>query len=250
MAASLDLAQPSVEALPNAAPREITLAEHTLEIVSDSGEGAQKCGQIFGAVSAKMGNGVWTVEIIPAEIQPPPRVPEGASGIRIRIGARDDHQLGRRRPTSSSPSTNRCCSPVTGSARWPTTRSSSLEDKWATHDDDDVRAAWTAAMAELSIAPVPHHPGARWRSSASRSSTIRERARTCSSLGMLAWIYGRDLERDRASRSPTPSARSREDGLQPERRRCWSSATTGPSSTSTSAIDGAGAWTAASRWSS
>ena len=49
-------------------PSVIRLPEHTLEIVSDSGEGAQKCGQIFGAVSAKMGNGVWTVEIIPAEI--------------------------------------------------------------------------------------------------------------------------------------------------------------------------------------
>ena len=65
----------------------LRIAEHTVEIVSDSGEGAQKCGQILGAVSAKMGNGVWTVEIIPAEIQPPPRIPEGASGIRIRIGA-------------------------------------------------------------------------------------------------------------------------------------------------------------------
>jgi 2-oxoglutarate/2-oxoacid ferredoxin oxidoreductase subunit alpha len=34
-----------------------------------------------------MGNGVWTVEIIPAEIQPPPREPPGASGNRIRIGS-------------------------------------------------------------------------------------------------------------------------------------------------------------------
>src|SRR5512144_1521624 len=66
----------------------LTLDEHTLEIVSASGEGAQKCGQIFGAVSAKMVNGVWTVEIIPAEIHPPPRTPEGASGNRIRIGSR------------------------------------------------------------------------------------------------------------------------------------------------------------------
>lgn len=55
--------------------------EHTVEIVSDPGEGAQKCGQIFGAVSAKMGNGVWTVEIIPAEIQPPPRIPEGQEAL-------------------------------------------------------------------------------------------------------------------------------------------------------------------------
>ena len=44
------------------------LSEAIVEIVSDSGEGAQKCGQSLGAISAKMGNGVWTVEIIPAEI--------------------------------------------------------------------------------------------------------------------------------------------------------------------------------------
>ena len=67
--------------------RTIRASEHVLEIVSDSGEGAQKCGQIFGNVSARMGNGVWTVEIIPAEIEPPPRSPVGASGIRVRIGS-------------------------------------------------------------------------------------------------------------------------------------------------------------------
>ena len=63
------------------------LDEHIVEIVSDSGEGAQKAGQSFGSVCAKMGNGVWTVEIIPADIQPPPRTKESVSGIRIRIGA-------------------------------------------------------------------------------------------------------------------------------------------------------------------
>jgi 2-oxoglutarate ferredoxin oxidoreductase subunit alpha len=56
------------------------LDEYIIEIVSDSGEGAQKAGQALSAVSAKMGNGVWTVEIIPAEIQPPARSPQGASG--------------------------------------------------------------------------------------------------------------------------------------------------------------------------
>ena len=56
--------------------RQVTQAKMTtLEIVSDPGEGAQKCAQTFGAVSAKMGNGVWTVEIIPAEVQPPPDFP-------------------------------------------------------------------------------------------------------------------------------------------------------------------------------
>jgi len=67
--------------------KSVKLKEHIVEIVSDSGEGAQKCGQSFGAISAKMGNGIWTVEIIPAEIQPPPRIKAGASGNRIRFGS-------------------------------------------------------------------------------------------------------------------------------------------------------------------
>jgi len=66
----------------------VTLTEHVVEIVSDSGEGAQRCGQSLGSIAARMGNGVWTVEIIPAEIQPPARSIEGASGNRIRLGAK------------------------------------------------------------------------------------------------------------------------------------------------------------------
>jgi 2-oxoglutarate/2-oxoacid ferredoxin oxidoreductase subunit alpha len=65
----------------------ITLKEHIVEIISDSGEGAQRCGQSLGSIAAKMGNGIWTEEIIPAEIRPPARSVAGASGIRIRIGA-------------------------------------------------------------------------------------------------------------------------------------------------------------------
>ncbi len=65
----------------------VTLSEHVVEIVSDSGEGAQRCGQTFGAIASQMGNGVWTEEIIPAEIRPPARSVAGGSGNRIRIGA-------------------------------------------------------------------------------------------------------------------------------------------------------------------
>ncbi len=64
-----------------------TLKDHVVEIISDSGEGAQKCGQSFAAICAKRGNGIWTVEIIPAEIQPPARSIAGASGNRIRVGS-------------------------------------------------------------------------------------------------------------------------------------------------------------------
>jgi len=70
------------------AKKVVTLDEAIIEIMSDSGEGAQKCGQSFGSIAARMGNGVWTVEIIPAEIQPPARSIAGASGNRIRIGSK------------------------------------------------------------------------------------------------------------------------------------------------------------------
>ncbi len=64
------------------------LTEHIVEVISDSGEGAQRCGQSLGAIAARTGNGIWTTEIIPAEIQPPARSVAGASGIRIRIGTK------------------------------------------------------------------------------------------------------------------------------------------------------------------
>ena len=72
---------------PRAKPA-VTLKEHIVEIISDSGEGAQRCGQTFGAIASQMGNGVWTEEIIPAEIRPPARSVAGGSGNRIRLGSR------------------------------------------------------------------------------------------------------------------------------------------------------------------
>ena len=181
-----------------AAPRSVNVihrAEHTVEIVSDSGEGAQKCGQIFAAVSAKMGNGVWTVEIIPAEIQPPPRIPEGASGNRIRIGTapitnwgdetnlvvafNEQVLLARHRVNALAPDAIVL-----------------LEDSWASHPDEDVQAAWRAALDELAtrpyrIIPVPM---------AEQCLTLVDNPRkgkNMFALGLLACIYGRDLDRIR-----------------------------------------------------
>jgi 2-oxoglutarate/2-oxoacid ferredoxin oxidoreductase subunit alpha len=177
------------------APVVIARPEHTVEIVSDSGEGAQKCGQIFGAVSAKMGNGVWTVEIIPAEIQPPPRIPEGASGNRIRIGTREVTNWGdvtnlvvafneqvllaRHRVGALAPDAILL-----------------VEDLWATHEDEEIRAAWDAAMRELAagayrIIPVPMEQQALTITDTPR------KGKNMFALGMLACIYGRDMDRTR-----------------------------------------------------
>ena len=64
------------------------VTEHIIEIVSDSGEGAQTCAQMFADLCTRNGNGIWTVEIIPAEIEPPRRSRAGASGNRIRLGSK------------------------------------------------------------------------------------------------------------------------------------------------------------------
>lgn len=171
------------------------LAQHIVEIVSDSGEGAQKCGQIFGSVSAKMGNGVWTVEIIPAEIQPPPRQPAGASGIRIRIGSGpvtnwgDETQLviafneqallGRHRLGALAEDATIL-----------------VDGQWRTHDDERIRREWAAAMEELS--------GRRYRiievpleAECLKLVDNARKGKNMFALGLLAWIYGRDVDRIR-----------------------------------------------------
>lgn len=165
----------------------------SVEVVSDSGEGAQKCGQIFGAVSAKMGNGVWTVEIIPAEVEPPPRNPAGASGIRIRLGDEEvtnwgdetdvviafneQALLGRHRLHALAPNAIIL-----------------LESMWATHPDENIRKQWTDAMEELSsrdytIVEVPMEE---------QCLTVVDNPRkgkNMFALGILCEVFGRDVER-------------------------------------------------------
>lgn len=70
-----------------ASKRVTVVDEQIIEIVSDSGEGAQRCGQALAALAARSGRGIWTVEIIPAEIQPPARSIAGGSGNRVRMGS-------------------------------------------------------------------------------------------------------------------------------------------------------------------
>ena len=175
-----------------APPKVLRVPEHTVEIVSDSGEGAQKCGQIFGAVSAKMGNGVWTVELIPAEIQPPPRVPEGASGNRIRVGEHKVTNWGDR--THLVIAFNEQV--LLARHRVDALADDAvllIEDKWARSEDPDIVAQWNAAMKELSgkhyrIIPVAMED---------ECLTIVDNPRkgkNMYALGLLARIYGRDME--------------------------------------------------------
>ncbi|HSM36457.1 MAG TPA: 2-oxoacid:acceptor oxidoreductase subunit alpha [Longimicrobiales bacterium] len=175
--------------------RVLTRSDHSVEIVSDAGEGAQKCGQIFGAVSAKMGNGVWTVEIIPAEVEPPPRNPAGASGIRIRLGDRPVTNWGDE--TDLVVAFNEQV--LLGRHRLNALREGAtvlLENMWATHPDERIRAEWAEALGELTgagyrIVEVPMEE---------QCLTVVESARkgkNMFALGLLCWIFERDLDRVR-----------------------------------------------------
>jgi len=124
---------------------------HTVEVVSDSGEGAQTCGRIFGTVSARLGNGVWSVEIIPAEIEPPARTPAGASGNRIRLGSEEVTNWGDYSDLVVAFNEQVLLSRHRlGVLAEDATIL--IEDMWAEHEDEEVRAEWDAAMEELAEA--------------------------------------------------------------------------------------------------
>jgi 2-oxoglutarate ferredoxin oxidoreductase subunit alpha len=126
----------------------VRVDEHIVEIVSDSGEGAQKAGQAFGAVSAKMGNGVWTVEIIPAEIKPPSRSRAGASGIRIRLGAREVTNMGDEADLVVALNEQVLYGRIEQHAYKPGTIVL-LESKWADDTIPEIREQYAASLAEF-----------------------------------------------------------------------------------------------------
>src|SRR5210317_504463 len=133
---------------PESARHTLSIDEHIVEIVSDSGEGAQKAGQTFGTVCAKMDNGVWTVEIIPAEIQPPARSPAGASGIRIRLASRYVTNMGDEADTVVAFNEQVLYSRIaTGAYKKGTTVL--LEDKWREDPVAEIRDQYAKAVAEF-----------------------------------------------------------------------------------------------------
>ncbi|MEZ5095623.1 MAG: 2-oxoacid:acceptor oxidoreductase subunit alpha [Nocardioides sp.] len=191
--------------LPLSAPtgsRQVTtLTEHVVEIISDSGEGAQRCGQSFGAIAARAGNGVWTVEIIPAEIQPPARSVAGASGNRVRLGSgpitnggdeadlvvafNEQVLLGRVHMNELKPG----CTIL-------------LENMWRDHRDPRISATYAETIDVLTaagyrIVEVPMERECR--------KLVRDprRGKNMFALGMLCALYQFDLDlaRDQVART-------------------------------------------------
>jgi 2-oxoglutarate ferredoxin oxidoreductase subunit alpha len=177
---------------PATAKAAVTLAEHVVEIISDSGEGAQRCGQSLGAIAARMGNGVWTVEIIPAEIRPPARSVAGASGNRIRLGANrvtnggnetdlvvafnEQVLLGRVRDRELKPD----CIIL-------------LESMWRDNPDKSIVASYVKTHDELVAAGYRVYEIPMERECLRHVADAR-RGKNMFALGMLCSIYSLDLQ--------------------------------------------------------
>jgi 2-oxoglutarate ferredoxin oxidoreductase subunit alpha len=170
----------------------VKLPEHIVEVISDSGEGAQRCGQALASIAARSGNGIWTVEIIPAEIQPPARSVAGASGIRIRMGSKqvtnggdetdlvvafnEQVLLGRVRAGELKP----------GAAIL-------LENMWAEHRDPDIVKSFNETLQALKdagfrVINLPLEKECRALMSDPR------RGKNMFVLGVLCSIYSFDLQ--------------------------------------------------------
>ncbi|MCP4042381.1 MAG: 2-oxoacid:acceptor oxidoreductase subunit alpha, partial [Gammaproteobacteria bacterium] len=169
------------------------ISEHIVEVVSDSGEGAQKCGQTFGAISGKMGNGVWTVEIIPAEIQPPARSPAGASGIRIRFGSKYMTNMGDEADLVVTFNEQVLYSRIANGAYKPGTVVL-LENKWASDPVKEIQEQYHKAVAEfrengLTVHELPIHEACL------KIVANPRKGKNMFVLGMLCRIYNRDVKR-------------------------------------------------------
>ena len=168
------------------------LKEHIVEIISDSGEGAQRCRQSLGSIAARLGNGIWTTEIIPAEIRPPARSVAGASGNRIRIGAQyitnggdqtdlvvafnEQVLLGRVRARELKPN----CIIL-------------LESMWRKHSDVNVAMAYAETHKRLvesgyTVREIP------MEQECLKHTQDAKKGKNMFALGMLCFLYSFDLQ--------------------------------------------------------
>jgi 2-oxoglutarate ferredoxin oxidoreductase subunit alpha len=171
-------------------PRQVN--QLIVEIVSDSGEGAQKCGQILGLVSGKMGNGVWTVEIIPAEIQPPARERQGASGIRVRIGSKEVTNMGNEAELVVAFNEQVLYSRIDNRA-YKKGSVVLLESMWAEDPEERIRKQYAEALADFKAQGLVVHELPIQKECLKLVADPRK-GKNMFVLGMLCRILGRDTD--------------------------------------------------------
>ncbi|MCP3851185.1 MAG: 2-oxoacid:acceptor oxidoreductase subunit alpha [Gammaproteobacteria bacterium] len=166
------------------------IEEHIVEIVSDSGEGAQKCGQTFGTIGGKMGNGIWTVEIIPAEIQPPARTPAGGSGNRVRVGSKIMTNMGNEADLVVGFNEQVLYARIANGAYKDGTIVL-LENKWASDPQEKIRDEYAFAVDEFNKNGLIVHEVPMEEECLKIVKNARK-GKNMFVLGMLCRIYNRE----------------------------------------------------------
>ena len=174
----------------NACSRKI-VSQHIIEFVSDAGEGAQTAGQCLGTVSAKMGNGIWTVEIIPAEVEPPRRSRAGASGNRVRIGSHRITNAGDQADLVVAFNEQVLYSRFdVGAIREGTLIL--LDDKWASSDDEKIRREFAEAIEDFKTRKADLH-FIPFEEETKKIIRDPRHGKNIWALGLVCAIYDRDL---------------------------------------------------------
>ncbi len=177
-------------------PRVEHVHQHIVEFISDSGEGAQTAGQLFGTVSARMGNGVWTVEIIPAEIEPPHRSKSGASGNRIRIVTDPVTNVGEEADVVVAFNEQVPYSRIdVGALRDGTLLF--LENKWADDPDEEIRRQYAEAVEDFRRRGFILHEVPMERECLAIVPDPR-RGKNVWALGLVCALYERDMDKVRS----------------------------------------------------
>jgi len=169
-----------------------TVHNQVVEIVSDSGEGAQTAGKLFGALNAAEGNAIWTVELIPAEIEPPARSRAGASGNRIRFSSQLVTNMGDTADVVVAFNEQVLYSRIDQGAYGRGTVIY-LEKKWGESPQEQIREQYQTALAEFTelgyeVVEVP------MEEQCLEHTTNPRRGKNMWVVGFLCGLYCRNLE--------------------------------------------------------
>jgi 2-oxoglutarate ferredoxin oxidoreductase subunit alpha len=177
---------------PVTGPRRISVPEHTLEIVSDAGEGAQKAAIAFARLCAKAGNGLWTVEIIPSEIRPPPHTTGSASGNRIRLAERSQVTNAGNRANVVLAFNEMALLSRLQAGSLADDVLVLIDDQWATHDVEQYRISYREVIDEFrsrgsTILEIP------LERETLRHVEDAQQGKNMFAVGLLCALYSKDI---------------------------------------------------------
>ena len=144
-------------------------------------------------VSGKMGNGVWTVEIIPAEIQPPARERQGASGIRVRLGSQYVTNMGNQANLVVGFNEQVLYSRIANGAYQKGTVVL-LESMWAEDPDEKIREQYQDALQDFYAQGLVVYELPIQKECLKLVDDPRK-GKNMFVLGMLCHIYSRDADK-------------------------------------------------------